>query len=120
MHSAAGIDPRGARTERLLRETRRPAITRGMKHYDGIALFSGGLDSILAARLIMEQGLVVRCLHFVTPFFGKPQLIPHWEKVYGLEVEAVDVGEAFVRLLRERPAHGFGKVMNPVSTAKSS
>ena len=70
------------------------------------ALFSGGLDSILAARLIMEQGLVVRCLHFVTPFFGKPQLIPHWEKVYGLEVEAVDVGEAFVRLLRERPAHG--------------
>ena len=73
------------------------------------ALFSGGLDSILAARLIMEQGLVVRCLHFVTPFFGKPQLIPHWEKVYGLEVEAVDVGEAFVRLLRERPAHGFGK-----------
>ena len=70
------------------------------------ALFSGGLDSILAARLIMEQGLVVRCLHFVTPFFGKPQLIPHWEKVYGLEVEAVDVGEAFVRLLKERPAHG--------------
>ena len=82
------------------------------------ALFSGGLDSILAARLIMEQGLVVRCLHFVTPFFGKPQLIPHWEKVYGLEVEAVDVGEAFVRLLRERPAHGFGKVMNPCVDCK--
>ena len=56
------------------------------------ALFSGGLDSILAARLSMEQGLVVRCLHFVTPFFGKPQLIPHWETVYGLEVEAGDVG----------------------------
>lgn len=28
-------------------------------------------------------------------------------------MEAVDVGEAFVRLLKERPAHGFGKVMNP-------
>ena len=82
------------------------------------ALFSGGLDSILAARLIMEQGLVVRCLHFVTPFFGKPQLIPHWEKVYGLEIEAVDVGEAFVRLLRERPPHGFGKVMNPCVDCK--
>ena len=67
----------------------------------------------------MEQGLVVRCLHFVTPFFGKPQLIPHWEKVYGLEVEAVDVGEAFVRLLRERPAHGFGKVMNPCVDCKT-
>ena len=26
-----------------------------MKNYDGIALFSGGLDSILAARLLMER-----------------------------------------------------------------
>lgn len=37
------------------------------------------------------------------PAFCHPrqaQLIPYWEKVYGLEVEAVDVGEAFVRLLR--------------------
>lgn len=82
------------------------------------ALFSGGLDSILAARLIMEQGLIVRCLHFVTPFFGKPRSIPHWEKTYGLEIEAVDVSEDFVRMLRERPAHGFGKVLNPCVDCK--
>ena len=82
------------------------------------ALFSGGLDSILAARLVMEQGLAVRCLHFVTPFFGKPHLVPHWEQVYGLEIETVDVSEAFVRMLRERPAHGFGKVMNPCVDCK--
>ena len=30
----------------------------------------------------------------------------------------MDVGEAFVRLLRERPAHGFGKVMNPCVDCK--
>ena len=30
-----------------------------MKRYDGIALFSGGLDSILAARLVMEQGFFI-------------------------------------------------------------
>ncbi len=82
------------------------------------ALFSGGLDSILAARLIMEQGLTVRCLHFVSPFFGKPQLIPHWERIYGVEIEAVDIGDAFVQLLRERPPHGFGKVMNPCVDCK--
>ena len=40
------------------------------------ALFSGGLDSILAARLIMEQGLVVRCLHFVTPLFRQAAIDP--------------------------------------------
>ena len=32
---------------------------------DGIVLFSGGLDSILASRVLMEQGLSVRCLHFL-------------------------------------------------------
>ncbi|MEG2139801.1 MAG: tRNA(5-methylaminomethyl-2-thiouridylate) methyltransferase, partial [Bilophila sp.] len=83
-----------------------------------VALFSGGLDSILATRLIQEQGLVVRCLHFVTPFFGKPHLIPHWEEVYGLSIEAVDVSEAYIRLLLERPEHGFGKVLNPCVDCK--
>lgn len=83
-----------------------------------VALFSGGLDSILAARLIQEQGLSVRCLHFVTPFFGKPHLIPHWEALYGLHIEAVDVSESYVRLLLDRPEHGFGKVMNPCVDCK--
>lgn len=83
-----------------------------------VALFSGGLDSILAARLLMEQGLNVRCLHFVTPFFGKPELIPHWEAIYGLTIEAVDVGADFVRLLRRFPEHGYGKVMNPCVDCK--
>ena len=83
-----------------------------------VALFSGGLDSILAARLLMEQGLTVRCLHFVTPFFGKPELIPHWEAIYGLSIEAVDVEADFVRLLRRFPEHGYGKVMNPCVDCK--
>lgn len=83
-----------------------------------VALFSGGLDSILAARVIQEQGLRVRCLHFVTPFFGKPHLLDHWQAIYGLEIEAIDVGADYVRLLRERPVHGFGKVMNPCVDCK--
>lgn len=83
-----------------------------------VALFSGGLDSILAARLILEQGLSVECLHFVSPFFGKPELIPHWEAVYGLTIRPVDVSEDFVRLLRQRPVYGFGKVMNPCVDCK--
>lgn len=66
----------------------------------------------------MEQGLTVRGLHFVTPFFGKPHLLEHWSQVYGLELEAVDVGEEYIRLLRERPTYGFGKVMNPCVDCK--
>ncbi len=83
-----------------------------------VALFSGGLDSILAARLVQEQGLNILCLHFHSPFFGNPDRIPHWEAVYGLTIRPVNVGEAFVRLLREGPPHGTGKIMNPCVDCK--
>lgn len=83
-----------------------------------VALFSGGLDSILAAKVVMEQGLSVRCLHFVTPFFGKPHMLEHWSQVYGVDLEATDVGEAYVHMLRQRPVYGFGKIMNPCVDCK--
>lgn len=88
------------------------------KSYDAVALFSGGLDSILAAKTIVAQGLRVKCLHFVTPFFGKPAKLKHWSQIYGLDISAVDVSDLFVDMLRQRPAHGFGKVMNPCVDCK--
>lgn len=87
-------------------------------HPQAVALFSGGLDSILAARLIRDQGLEVLGLHFHSPFFGSPERLSHWETVYDLPLRAVDVGEAFVRLLREGPAHGTGKLLNPCVDCK--
>ena len=89
-----------------------------MKNYDGIALFSGGLDSILAARLVMEQGLKVKCLHFFSPFFGHPGRIAHWTKEYGLDIDPVDVSDTFVELLKRGPAHGYGSAMNPCVDCK--
>lgn len=83
-----------------------------------VALFSGGLDSILAAKLVEEQGIQVTCLHFVTPFFGSFSRVRHWERVYDLEIRTVDIGEDFVRLLRERPVYGFGSVLNPCVDCK--
>ena len=35
-----------------------------------VALFSGGLDSILAVKLIHKQGIKVKGINFKTPFFG--------------------------------------------------
>ena len=61
-----------------------------MSDYHALALFSGGLDSILAARLIMDQGLRVKCLHFISPFFGKPAQVRRWENVYGLDIDIID------------------------------
>ena len=89
-----------------------------MKTYDGIALFSGGLDSILAARLLMEQGRTIKCLHFYSPFFGHPGRVEHWQEVYGLDITAVDAGSAFVDMLKRGPDYGFGSAMNPCVDCK--
>lgn len=86
--------------------------------FDAVALLSGGLDSILAARLVQDQGKRVLCLHFYSPFFGDPAMLPAWEKAYGLTIQAVDLSEEFASLLRTRPPHGFGKVLNPCVDCK--
>lgn len=89
-----------------------------MPDYHALALFSGGLDSILAARLIMDQGLRVKCLHFISPFFGKPSRVRHWEKLYGVDIDTIDVGEEYARMIGAGPAYGFGSVMNPCVDCK--
>jgi tRNA-specific 2-thiouridylase len=86
--------------------------------YHALSLFSGGLDSILATRLIMAQGLRVLGIHYVTPFFGKPHMLPQWQKDWGVELCAVDLGQAFVDMLAAGPAHGWGKTLNPCVDCK--
>ncbi len=89
-----------------------------MKSYHALALFSGGLDSILAAKTVMEQGLDVLCLHFVSPFFGKPDRIDRWRAMYGLDILPVDVSDAYVAMMTAGPAHGLGKTLNPCVDCK--
>ena len=85
---------------------------------DGVVLFSGGLDSLLTARLLMEQGLNVRCLHYVSPFFGSPNAQKRWQRLYGVDVEIADAGPEIVSQINRWPDHGFGKVMNPCVDCK--
>ena len=94
----------------------RPGARR--KVYDVLALFSGGLDSILAVKVLEAQGLKVKAVHFFTPFFGKPAAKKYWEKLYGLDLAVIDVGEDFVGLLKSGPASGFGKTLNPCVDCK--
>jgi hypothetical protein len=41
-----------------------------------------------------------------------------WAALYGLDVECVDVGDAFVAMLHRGPANGYGKVLNPCVDCK--
>ncbi len=88
-----------------------------------IALFSGGLDSILSCRVIQEQGVRVLAVRFVTPFFGLDLLAranPYTNEVrqkYGIEVEVRDVSEGYLTILAN-PCHGYGKNFNPCVDCK--
>ena len=86
--------------------------------YDCLALFSSGLDSILAVKTIQAQGLRVLGLHFVSPFFGKPHMISHWESVYGVDIIPVDISQVFVRMLVQGPQWSLGKHLNPCVDCK--
>ncbi len=94
-----------------------------MNKTTAIGLFSGGLDSILACRIIADQGIRVRAIKFVTPFFDHHLLESEqqyqqeiWDK-YRIEVELVDLSKGYIELLRN-PAHGFGKNFNPCIDCK--
>jgi tRNA-specific 2-thiouridylase len=87
------------------------------------SLLSGGLDSLLATRLMMDQGIEVIGLHFITPFFGygkkgqESRSIERWKKLYGIQARIIDVSEEYFRILRN-PRHGYGKNFNPCIDCK--
>lgn len=84
-----------------------------------IALFSGGLDSTLAIRLMQDQGIQVHAVHFTSPFFGvspntdsgKYDARTAAEKL-SVPLTIINLGEEYLELLRN-PCHGYGKAINP-------
>ena len=75
-----------------------------------IALFSGGLDSMLAIKLIMDQEIEVIGVNFRTPFFGLENL-PQIMNL-DIEVKIIDVSLEYLKIL-ENPKYGYGKNINP-------
>lgn len=94
-----------------------------MKKMKALSLFSGGLDSILATRLVMDQGVEVEAIQFVTPFFHYDileDIEAHRQRMlasYGIDVIVEDISPGYLQLLRN-PVHGFGKNFNPCIDCK--
>lgn len=87
-----------------------------------LALFSGGLDSILACRVVARQGIEVLAVKFVTPFFDyhlleQPDYPRAMQAKYGISVQVHDISADYLALLRN-PAHGYGKHFNPCLDCK--
>lgn len=76
-----------------------------------ISLFSGGLDSILAAKIILDQGIEVMGVVFESPFFSSQKAIDA-AKENSLPLMVVDISEEHLEILKA-PKYGYGKNFNP-------
>ena len=76
-----------------------------------IGLISGGLDSVLAARLLMDQEIGLTGLSFQTPFFGPDQARRATAQL-GIPLLVKEIGGEHLEIVR-RPPHGYGSAMNP-------
>lgn len=74
-------------------------------------MFSGGLDSILAAFLMREQGLKTVCVSFTSAFFSAEGALRTAASL-GFETLEVDITDEHLDLVKN-PPHGYGKNMNP-------
>lgn len=76
-----------------------------------LAMVSGGLDSILAAKLIKEQGIEVIGICFKSYFFNEENA-KRMTKQIGIKLEVIDFTKEHFEMVKN-PKHGRGKNMNP-------
>ena len=105
------------------------------KGIKAVAMLSGGLDSMLAARIVQEQGVEVIGVHFSTGFctlqrrrrvalpdqFDDPRLQNDiWTAAASLHVpiELIDVSEQYLPIVLN-PRHGYGSRMNPCQDCRA-
>ena len=97
-----------------------------------VALISGGLDSLLAARLMLDQGIHVEGINFYTGFCveGHTHAIRKKDKAkpkrnnalwsaeqLGIKLHIIDIIEEYKQIVIN-PKHGYGANLNPCLDCK--
>ena len=81
-----------------------------------VALFSGGLDSLLAIKLIQNQNIQVKAINFTTPFFTNKKAIEQ-ARLNNIDLISIDITKDYLKMLK-KPKHGYGKNLNPCIDCK--
>ncbi len=102
----------------------KPAEQRGyVRKYKAVALISGGLDSLLAARVVQDEGIEILSVCFLMSFASKDirtfcgNVLESAVAASLPEVRMVDIGEDFLKVLSS-PKHGYGSQINPCIDCK--
>ena len=82
-----------------------------------ISLLSGGLDSALATKLILDQGIEVVGLHFTSSFASKSDKERGLQAIktaneLGIRLIVKNKGPEYLEIIK-KPRYGYGKNMNP-------
>jgi len=81
-----------------------------------IALFSGGLDSTLAIKLMIDQGIEVLAVNINTGFGSTKDRREHMQNMcnqVGAELRIVDIQSEYLQDVLFDPKYGYGKNFNP-------
>ncbi|MEM2974558.1 MAG: hypothetical protein QW112_02960 [Candidatus Micrarchaeia archaeon] len=113
-----------ARTGRRKGNLRKPRIINN-KQIKALGLFSGGLDSIIAAKLMKDMGFNVELIFFTSPFLNRTKAIDESlerkvrmsAKQLGLRVNIIPIGAEYIDIIRNAK-YGYGKGMNPCIDCK--
>jgi len=84
-----------------------------------IALLSGGLDSTLAVKMMLDMGIDVEALNFTSPFCtctgknsGCKSEAVRVAQEFNIPIKVVHKGLDYLEIVRN-PKHGYGKGVNP-------
>lgn len=77
-----------------------------------VVLMSGGLDSILATRILQEQGIEVEALNFRTIFTCCQDMSAQASHELGVRLTVVGQEDEYLDLIK-KPKYGYGRGANP-------
>ncbi len=84
-----------------------------------VGLLSGGLDSTLAARIMLDEGFDVYAINFTSPFCtctpksaGCAAVVTAVEQLGGIPLKQVALKDQYLDIV-QHPEHGHGSGMNP-------
>ncbi len=88
-----------------------------------IVLLSGGLDSILAARLMLEQGIEVQAVNFSAKLCmcgakkAGERAAQSAARTLNIPLKTIDITDDFIEIVKN-PSHGYGANVNPCIDCK--
>ena len=84
-----------------------------------VGLLSGGLDSTLAAKVLIDQGIEVHAINFVSPFcnctpksMGCSAVEKAVEQLGNIPLKRMVLGDEYLEIVKS-PRHGRGRGLNP-------